>query len=128
MKKLTNNMKNENMEWSETAVTSSNGNIQQAFKINIHHGKGFYETGLNSTFWSSLIISAKIFQPQNGIWTVIIRDKANRNLVVYENYHVLPDKEISFNYKTGFKTNLIIEVTWNQAKDTILSGELSIKY
>jgi hypothetical protein len=128
MKELLNNIKSENMESSEEAATSSNGNIQQAFQINIHDGKGFYETGVSNTFWSSLIITAKIFQPQNGIWTVIIKDKANRNLVVYENQYVVHDKEISFNYKTGFKVNLLIEVTWNQAKDTIVSGEISIKY
>jgi hypothetical protein len=127
MERLVNNIKNSNIESSEEAATSS-GNIQQAFKINIHDGKGFYETGVNNTFWSSLIITAKIFQPQNGIWTIIIRDKANRNLVVYENHNVIHDKEISFNYKTGFKANLLIEATWTQSKDTILSGEISIKY
>ena len=84
--------------------------------------------GSSNTFWSRLIITAKIFQPQNGIWTIIIRDKANKNLVIYENHHVLHDKEISFNYKTGLKVNLLIEATWNQSKDTILSGEISIKY
>jgi len=128
MKKIMNNVENQNMRWSEEAATSSGGNIHQTFKINIHGGKGFYETGLTNTFWSSLIIKAKIFEPQTGIWTVIIRDKANRNLVVYENYHVVHDEEISFNYKTGFKANLLIEATWNQAKDTIVSGEISIKY
>ncbi|MBZ9608004.1 hypothetical protein G9F73_009320 [Clostridium estertheticum] len=128
MKKLINDIKNENIELTEVAATSSGGNIQQAFKINIHDGKGFYETGVSTSFWSTLMITAKIFQPKNGSWTIIIRDKARKNLVVYENYHVVHDKEISFNYKTGLKVNLLIEATWNQAKDTTLSGELSIKY
>ncbi|HEY8891443.1 MAG TPA: hypothetical protein VIM70_14440 [Clostridium sp.] len=119
---------NENIELNEEAVTSSDGHIQQAFKINILNGKGFYETGVNNTFWSRLIITAKIFQPQNGIWTIIIRDKEKNNLVVYENYHMLHDLEISFKYKTGLRVNLLVEATWNQTKDTILSGELSIKY
>lgn len=126
MKKLIGNIKNENLKSREVAATTNS--IHQDFKMNIHQGKGFFETGASNTFWSSLIISAKIFQPQNGIWTILIRDKANRNLVIYENFHVVHDKEISFTYKTGFKTNLLIEVTWNQAKDTILSGELLIKY
>lgn len=129
MIKLSNNIKNENMNWcEEEAATSNGGNIQQDFEINIHDGKGFYETGVNNTFWSTLIITAKIFQPQNGIWTIIIKDKANKSLVVYENHHMLPDSEISFNYKTGLKVNFLIEATWTQHKDTILSGELSIKY
>lgn len=128
MKKLMNNVKNDDIVCSEEAATSSGGSIQQDFNINIHDGKGFYETGVSNTFWLSLIIKAKIFQPQNGVWTIIIRDKVNRNLVVYENYHVVHDKEISFNYKTGFKTNLLIEATWSQSKDTILSGEISIMY
>jgi len=119
---------NENIEINEEAVTSSDGNIQQAFKINILDGKGFYETGVNNTFWSRLLITAKIFQPQNGIWTIIIRDKEKNSLVVYENYHMLHDQEISFKYKTGLRVNLLVEATWNQTKDTILSGELSIKY
>lgn len=123
-----NNVKSENMEWSEEAATSNGGNIEQDFKINIHNGKGFYETGVSNTFWSRINITAKIFQPQNGIWSIIIRDKANKNLVVYENYQVLHDKEISFNYKTGLKANFVIEATWTQAKDTILSGKLLIKY
>lgn len=125
---LINNVKSENIELNEEAVTSSNGNIKQAFKINILNGKGFYETGVNNTFWSKLIITAKIFQPKNGIWTIIIRDKEKNNLVVYENHHMLQDQEISFNYKTGLKVNLIVEATWNQAKATILSGELIINY
>jgi hypothetical protein len=128
MTKSNNNVKTENVKMCETAVTSSGGNIQQDFEINIHDGKGFYETGVNNTFWSTLIITAKIFQPKNGIWTIIIKDKANKNLVVYENYHMLHDSEISFNYKTGLKVNFLIEATWTQPEDTILSGELSIKY
>lgn len=128
MKMLINNVKSENIELNEEAVSSNDGNINQVFKINILNGKGFYETGVNNTFWSKLIISAKIFQPQNGIWTIIIRDKEKYNLVVYENNHMLRDKEISFKYKTGLRVNLLVEATWNQTKDTILSGELSIKY
>ena len=128
MKTLMNNIINDNIEASEEAVTSSEGNIQQAFKINVHNGKGYFETGVNNTFWSSLIITAKIFRPLNGIWSIKIRDQAKRNLVVYENDYVLHDNEISFNYKTGLKVNLLIEATWNQAKDTVLCGEISIKY
>jgi len=128
MTKLNNNVKTKSIKMCETAATSSSGNIQQEFEINIHDGKGFYETGVNNTFWSTLIITAKIFQPHSGIWTIIIKDKANKNLVVYENYHMLHDSEISFNYKTGLKVNFLIEATWTQPKDTILSGELSIKY
>lgn len=128
MKELINNVKYKNTEPSEEAATSNSGNILQAFKINIHNGKGFYETGASNTFWSSLIVTAKVFQPQNGIWTIVIRDKSNKNFVVYENHHVLHDKEILFYYKTGLKANFLIEATWNQAKDTILSGEISIKY
>ncbi|MBU3143610.1 hypothetical protein [Clostridium sp. CF012] len=127
--KLISNMNNENMEWcEEEAATSNGGNIQQDFEINIHNGKGFYETGVNNTFWSTLIITAKIFQPQNGVWTIIIKDKANKNLIVYQNHHMLHDNEISFSYKTGLKVNFLIEATWTQPKDTILSGELFIKY
>ncbi|MBU3092689.1 hypothetical protein K2F40_10935 [Clostridium sp. CM028] len=128
MKKLINNIKNENIELTEEAATSSSDNIQQAFEISIHDGKGFYETGVSTAFWSTLMITAKIFQPETGEWTIKIKDKARKNLVVYENYHVVHDKEISFNYKTSLKVNLLIEATWNQVKDTILSGELSIKY
>lgn len=128
MKKLINNIKNENIELTEAAATSSSDNIQQDFKISIHDGKGFYETGVSTAFWSTLIITAKIFQPKIGEWTIIIKDKVRKNLVVYENHHVVQDKEISFNYKTGLKVNLLIEATWNQDKDTILSGELLIKY
>ena len=128
MKKSINYVKNENNALNEEAATSSSGNILQAFEINIHDGKGFYETGVNKTFWSTLIITAKILEPQNGIWAIIIKDKANKNLVVYENPHMLHDSEISFNYKTGLNVNFLIEATWTQAKDTILSGELSIKY
>jgi len=128
MTKLINNTKNENNAMSKEVATTSGGDIEQAFEINIHDGKGFYETGVNNTFWSTLFITAKILQPQNGIWTIIIKDKSNKNLVVYENHFVLHDKEISFNYKTGLKVNLLIEATWTQAKDTILSGELSIRY
>jgi len=125
---LKKNFKNENIEVSEEAAISTEGNIRQDFKININNGKGFYETGVSNTFWSNLIITAKIFQPQNGIWSIRIRDLAKRNLVVYENSHVLHDKEISFNYKTGLKVNLLIEATWDQSKDTVLSGEIIIKY
>jgi hypothetical protein len=128
MKKLMNYVGSANAECGEEAVTSSGGNIQQAFKINIHGGKGVYETGVSNTFWARLIITAKIFYPQNGIWKIIIKDKANKNLIVYENYHMVHDKEISFNYKTALKANFSIEATWDQAKDTILAGELSIKY
>lgn len=128
MVKLKSNSISENLAMNEGAATSGNGNIQQAFEINIHNGKGFYDTGVNNTFWSRLIITAKILHPQNGIWAIIIKDKANKNLVIYENYHVLHDNEISFNYKTGLKVNLLIEATWTQVEDTILSGELSIKY
>ena len=128
MIKFVNKLKNENLAMNEVAVTNGNGNIQQAFKINIHDGKGLYDTGINNTFWSRLIITAKIFHPLNGVWTIIIRDKANKNLIVYQDHHVIHDKEISFNYKTGLKVNLIIEAIWTQAEDTILSGELYIKY
>lgn len=122
------NVKNENIGFSEEAVTGSTNNIQQDFKINIHNGKGFYETGINNSFWSSLIITAKIFQPQNGTFHIVIRDKAKRNVVVYENNNMVHDKEISFKYKTGLKVNLLIEATWNQTKDTTLCGEISINY
>jgi len=125
---LNSNFKNDNIEFSEEAATSNSGNIQQDFKIDIHNGKGFYETGVSNTFWSNLIITAKIFEPQNGFWSIIIRDISKRNLVVYENDHVMHDKEISFNYKTGLKVNLLIEAKWNKTEDTVLSGELSIKY
>jgi len=120
---------NENIEMNEVAATNSGGgNIQQDFKIKVQDGKGFYESGVSNTFWSSLIIKAKIVQPQDGFWTIVIRDKAKRNLVVYENKHMVQGKEISFNYKTGLKINLVIEATWSQTKDTILSGEISIRY
>jgi len=118
----------ENNDCSEEAATSNSGNIKQAFKIDIHDGKGFYETGFNNTFWSNLIITAKIYQPQNGIWKIRIKDKARNNMIVYENHNVEHDKEISFNYKTGLKVNLIIEAIWSQRKDTILIAEISIKY
>ncbi|MGH4139983.1 hypothetical protein [Clostridium sp.] len=127
MKKFVNSIKNKISESSEEAVTN-NDSIQQSFTMNIYNGKGFYETGVSNTFWSTLTITAKIYQPQNGTWTIIIRDKANKNLTVYENYHMVHDKEISFNYKTGLKTNLLIEATWTDAKDTILSGEIVINY
>jgi hypothetical protein len=123
-----NNVKIEKMKLSEEAVTSASNNIQQDFKINIHNGKGVYEAGISNSFWSRLIITAKIVQPQNGSWTILIRDKANKNIIVYENHNILHDKDISFNYKTGLKTNLIIEATWTEAKNTILSGEISIEY
>jgi hypothetical protein len=128
MTKLINNINNESIQWIEAAATSSGGIIQEDFKINIKNGKGYYETGVNNTFWSRLIITAKISNPKDGIWKIVIKDKANRNLIVYEDDHVLHDKEIFFNYKTGLKVNFIIEATWNQNKDTTLMGELSIKY
>jgi hypothetical protein len=128
MKELMNDIENENMNWSEEAATSSGGSIQEDFKINIQNGKGRYETGVNNTFWSRLIITAKILKPEDGIWTIVIRDKTNRNLVVYEDNNVLYDKEIFFNYKTGLKVNFLIEATWNQNKNTTLIGEISIKY
>ncbi len=128
MSMLTNNVKSETIKSSEEAITSNGGNIHQDFHINIHDGKGFYETGSNNTFWSTLIITAKILQPQTGIWTIIIKDKANKNLIVYENHHMLHDNAISFKYKTGLKVNFLIESTWTNPKDTILSGELSITY
>ncbi|MFT5875726.1 MAG: hypothetical protein ACI8WT_004722 [Clostridium sp.] len=128
MNNLTNIVEIETIESNEEAATSSGGDIQQDFKVNIHNGKGFYDTGVSNTFWSSLIITAEIFKPQIGSWTIIIRDKAKKNTVIYENHHAIHGTEISFNYKTGLKTNLIIEATWNQAKDTILSGEISIRY
>ncbi len=128
MKSVITDVKNKNIEWREVAVTSSSRNIKQSFEINIHNGKGFYQTGVSNTFWSSLIITAKILQPQNGNWEIIIRDRAKNNLIVYENRQVLHDKEISFNYKTGLKVNLIIEATWSQNKNTTLFGEISIRY
>jgi len=128
MKHPIDNVKNENIGSREEAATSATNNIQQDFKINIHNGKGFYETGINNSFWSSLIITAKIFQPQNGTFHIVIRDKAKRNVVVYENNNMVHDKEISFKYKTGLKVNLLIEATWNQTKDTTLCGEISINY
>ncbi|MGV8982971.1 hypothetical protein [Clostridium sp.] len=109
-------------------LISNNGIIQQDFKVNIYKGKGFYETGANNTFWSNLTITAKIHQPQNGSWTITIRDKANKNSVIYENHNMIHDKEISFSYKTGLKINLLIEATWSHDKDTILSGEILIDY
>lgn len=129
MIELINDIKNKNMLCcEEEAATSNSGTIVKAFKINIKDGKGFYESGASNTFWSTLIIKAKIYQPQNGIWSIIIRDKANRNLVVYKNNHVLQDEEISFNYKTGLVVNLLLEAIWNQSKDTVLSGEITIRY
>jgi hypothetical protein len=123
-----NNVKSEKMKLSEEAVTTANNNIQQDFKINIQNGKGVYEAGISNSFWSRLIITAKVVQPQNGSWTILIRDKANKNIIVYENHNILHDKDISFNYMTGLKTNLVIEATWTEAKNTILSGEISIEY
>ncbi|MBU3158543.1 hypothetical protein KPL37_01995 [Clostridium frigoris] len=128
MKSLIDNVKNKNIGYSEEAITSTTNNIQQDFKINIHNGKGFFETGINNSFWSSLIITAKIFQPQNGAFDIVIRDKAKRNLIVYENHNMVHDKEISFKYKTGLKVNLLIEAIWTQPKDTTLCGEISINY
>ena len=126
MAKLMNNSKGENIEIRENLATKNN--IVQQFKMDIYDGKGLYETGVSNTFWSRLIITAKIFQPQNGVWKIKIRDKSNKNVLIYDNYHVLPDSEISFNYKTGLVTNFIIEASWNQSKDTILTGEISIRY
>ena len=120
--------KNESKEFMEEAATSSSESIQETFKINVKNGKGYYETGVNNTFWSRLIISARILNPENGTWTIVIRDKTNRNLIVYEDHQVVHDKEIIFNYKTGLKVNFIIEATWSENKNTTLMGELSIKY
>ena len=120
--------KNESKEFMEEAATSSSESIQETFKINVKNGKGYYETGVNNTFWSRLIISARILNPENGTWTIVIRDKTNRNLIVYEDHQVVYDKEIFFNYKTGLKVNFIIEATWSENKNTTLMGELSIKY
>ena len=120
--------KRDNLACGEEATTSDSGNIKQAFKINIQDGKGYYETGVNNTFWSNLIITAKILQPQNGFWKIIIKDRIKNDLVIYENYHLAHDKEFSFNYKTGLKVNFLIEATWSEVKDTTLTGELSIKY
>ena len=128
MTKLINNIKSDASQWNEEAATSSSGNIQEDFKINIKNGVGHYETGVTNSFWSRLIITAKILNPEEGIWTIVIKDKANKNLVVYENNQVLHDKEIFFNYKTGLKVNFLIEATWNQNKNATLMGELSIKY
>ena len=120
--------KNESKEFMEEAAISSSESIQETFKINVKNGKGYYETGVNNTFWSRLIISARILNPENGTWTIVIRDKTNRNLIVYEDHQVVYDKEIFFNYKTGLKVNFIIEATWSENKNTTLMGELSIKY
>jgi len=128
MTKRININKNESKEFMEEAAISSSESIQETFKININNGKGYYETGLNNTFWSRLIITAKILNPENGVWTIVIRDKTNRNLIVYEDHQVVHDKEIFFNYKTGLKVNFIIEATWSENKNTTLMGELSIKY
>ena len=128
MKHPIDNVVNENIGFSEIAVTSNTNIIQQDFKINIHNGKGFYETGINNSFWSSLIITAKIFQPQNGTFHIVIRDKEKRNILVYRNNNMVHDKEISFKYKTGLKVNLLIEAIWDQTKDTTLCGEISINY
>lgn len=128
MTKLINSLKTKKIEMKEEAITINSGKIQQPFKMNIYNGKGFYDNGVSNTFWCNLTITAKIYQPQNGIWTIIIRDKANKNLAIYENNHIIHDKEISFNYKTGLKANLLIEATWTHVKDTILSGEIVINY
>lgn len=108
--------------------TNNSNKIEETFKINIRNGKGVYDSGISNTFWSRLIITAKIFQPKDGIWSIIIRDKANKNLVVYENHNMLHDTEVSFNYVTGLRANFIIEANWTEPKDTILSGELRITY
>ena len=128
MTKLINSIKSKGIQCSEEAATSNNGNIQEDFKINIKNGKGYYETGVTNSFWSRLIITAKILNPEDGIWAIVIKDKANKNLIVYENNNVLHDKEIRFNYKTRLKVNFLIEATWDQNKNTTLMGELSIKY
>lgn len=128
MNKIINNMKNPNIDLNEEAATSNRGNINQAFNININNGKGYYETGSNNTFWSNLIITAKILQPQDGFWKIIIKDRMKNDLIIYENYHLAHDKEFSFKYKTGLKVNFLIEATWSQVKDTKLIGEISIKY
>lgn len=128
MKYLKNDKKDESTECSEIAATSNSNTIQQNFEMNIYNGKGSYETGVNNTFWTTLIITAKIIQPQNGIWGIVIRDGAKNNAIVYKNSQVLQDEEISFDYKTGLKVNLLIEATWNQSKDTTLIGEISISY
>lgn len=109
-------------------VVATSSNIQEDFRIDIKNGKGYLETGVNNTFWSRLIITAKIFQPEEGIWTIVIKDKANRNLIIYEDDHVIPGREISFSYKTGLKVNFVIEATWSEKKNTTLCGEISIKY
>ena len=128
MKCLRNDKKDESTEYSEIAATSNSNTIHQNFEMNIYNGKGSYETGVNNTFWTTLIITAKIIQPQDGIWKIVIRDGAKNNAVVYKNSQVLQDEEISFDYKTGLKVNLLIEATWNQSKNTTLIGEISISY
>lgn len=122
------NKQSERKICDEAAATSTSSNIKQSFKINVRNGKGFFETGLSNTFWSRLIITAKIFKPKNGAWSIIVRDKAKRNLIVYENHYLLHDKDITFNYVTGLKTNLVIEATWTEANDTILCGEIYIAH
>ena len=128
MKCLRNNQKYESTEYSEIAATNNSNTINQNFEMNIYNGKGSYETGVNNTFWTTLIITAKIIQPQDGIWEIVVRDGAKNNAVVYKKSQVLQDEEISFDYKTGLKVNLLIEATWNQSKDTTLIGEISISY
>ena len=49
MKKLMNHKKLKH-GIKEVAATSNVGNIQQVFEINIHDGKGFYETGVKQYF------------------------------------------------------------------------------
>lgn len=128
MAQLVNYLKRGNITCSEVAATSNSGNIKEAFKIDIKNGKGYYETGINNTFWSNLIVTAKILQPENGFWKIIIKDRMKNNLVIYENYHMEHDKEFTFNYKTGLKVNFLIEATWSKSQDTTLIGEISIKY
>lgn len=128
MKCLRNDQKDESTEYSEIAATNNSNTINQNFEMNIYNGKGSYETGVNNTFWTTLIITAKIIQPQDGIWEIVVRDGAKNNAVVYKKSQVLQDEEISFDYKTGLKVNLLIEATWNQSKDTTLIGEISISY
>lgn len=128
MTKIININKNESKEFMEEVATSSSESIKETFNVNVINGKGYYETGTNNSFWSKLTIRARIISPQNGVWTIVIKDKTNRNLVVYEDHQVVHGKEISFSYKTGLKVNFIIEATWSENKNTTLVGEISIKY
>lgn len=91
MKSSTNNVEINTIELNEEAVTGSGGDIQQDFKVNIHNGEGFYDTGVINTFWSSLIITAEIFKPQDGSWNIIIRDKAKKIIMRYmvQRFHLI---------------------------------------